>query len=276
MKKIVFTLITVFALALLAGNTKAQTSQTPYQGGTYSYTVNGIVVANASTATVTYSGDDVTLPSPIAVATTANSITFDVVYGAAATSGTLTVTIKDLTSECSNLINLSITVTNAPTLELAVTSVADFCQNLNGSPNNNEPADIGAAANTFLFTVTPTISAGAVDAGAKYAFDFDLNDYVIGASTAITIVRTSGDGTATPSTAGSGQIAITGATNTQTFTVSFATTTGVASETITGTVSGAVLTSGGSGSTTYTGTYSPASKDVVVKAMPAIGSFTGL
>lgn len=263
-------------LVIVAGSAKAQTSQTPYQKGTYSYTVSGITVANASTATVTYSGSDVTLPSPIAVATSASSITFNVIYGPAATSGTLTVTIQDLTSLCSNNINLTITVTPAPTLELAVTSVPDFCQNLKATPNNNEAANIGAATNTFLYTVTPTISSGAVAAGAVYAFKFDLNDYTLGASTPISIVRTSGDGTATPSAVGSAQIAITGATTTQTFTVSFATTTGVASETITGTSSDAILTSGGSGSTTYTGTYSPASEGVVVKAMPAIGTFTGL
>ncbi len=56
MKKIVFTLITVFALALMAGSAVAQLNNTPYQGGTYSYTLicNGIKVMNKLTATITY------------------------------------------------------------------------------------------------------------------------------------------------------------------------------------------------------------------------------
>ena len=188
MKKIVFTIITVFALAIVGNVVKAQTAITPYIGETYSYTLNGITVINASTAVVTYSGTNVTLPGNIAIAsaTTNGSITFNVTYNSGATSGNLTVTITDGTTNCSNYINLAIVPTVAPTLELAVTKSAanEICQNLNSSPGDNTAANVGATVNSFTFTVSPNIT-GSLPTGATYSFDFDLNDYFIGA-TAIT------------------------------------------------------------------------------------------
>lgn len=281
MKKIVFTLMTVFVLAIAGNVVKAQTAITPYIGETYSYTLNGITVINASTAVVTYNGTNVTLPGNIAIAanTTNGSITFDVTYNSGATPGNLTVTITDGTTNCSNYINLAIVPTVAPTLELAVTKSAanEICQNLNSSPADNTAANVGATVNSFTFTVTPVIT-GSLPTGATYSFDFDLNDYLVGA-TAITIEHTNGDGTPSVSGQTGTQISITDASanspEPQVFTVRFNTTTGVANETITGSVSAAVLQSNSTAADPdFTGTYNPASASVVVKSMPAIGTFS--
>ncbi|WP_372649849.1 hypothetical protein [Draconibacterium sp.] len=275
MKKIIFTLLTVFALAFFANSVKAQTAITPYIGETYSYTLSGITVINASTAVVTYSGTNVTLPSGISISAGADqSISFDVTYDTGATAGNLTVTITDGTTNCSNYINLAIAPTAAPTIAVAVTSsVDDLCQNTDGTLNDNESADIGASANTFTFTVTPTIT-GSLAADATYSFDFDLNDYLIDANP-ITIQYTSGSGTALPTTATGSTISVSaGATNLgpHVFTVSFATAPGIANETMTGTASSVELQSGGTAGANYTG--SDASKGVVAKSLPAIGTFS--
>jgi hypothetical protein len=278
MKKIVFTLLTVFALAFMAGGAFAQTNRTPYIGETYSYTLNGITVTNASTAVVTYSDPThVTLPANISIATSDHSITFDVTYlaGAAAT-GILTVTITDNITDCFNLINLEIKPTATPTLQLAVTSSkTETCQNRNASPDDNKAANIDAADNTFTFTVTPS-TTGTLGSGATYSFNFDLDDYLFGTTTAITIAHTSGPGTITPNVA-TGQIVVSEVDATdltaQVFTVTFATTTGIATEAITGTASVAKLQSGGTNNDEYDGTYNTASASVNVKSMPAIGTF---
>ena len=279
MKKIVFSLMTLFALALTAGSAFAQTATTPYIGVTYNYTLNGITVINESTAVVTYGDANVTLPIDITIAagTTNGSINFNVTYnaGVATTATDLTVTITDGNTSCYNLINLSITPTAAPTLELAVTaSVVDLCQNLNGSPGDNAAADIGAADNTFTFTVTPT-TTGILNAGDTYSFDFDLNDYFIGA-TAITITHTASSATATPVGPVGSQIVITDAPydEAQEFTVTFATTTGLPEETITGLASSGVLHVTGTVPTDYDATPDPATGDVKVKSTPSIGVFT--
>ena len=279
MKKIVFSLMTLFALALMAGSAFAQTATTPYVGVSYTYNLGGIVVANNSTAVVTYNGTGATITTtPIALTSASTSLSFSVVYsdGTGTGEGDLTVTITDDVTGCSNLINLHIVPTPAPTLELAVSaSVTDLCQNLNSSPNDNEAADIGAADNTFTFTVTPT-TTGTLNAGDTYSFDFDLNDYFIGATTAITIEHTTGSATANPSGAVGSQIVITNAPHdeAQVFTVTFATTTGLPNETINGAASDGELQVGGTVPATYIATYNPSNVDVVVKSTPAIGVFT--
>lgn len=281
MKKNVFTLMMIFTLAIMAGNAMAQTAITPYIGETYTYTLNGITVINESTAVVTYGDANVTLPAniTIAAATTNGSISFDVTYLTGANAGNLTVTITDGTTNCANYINLAITPTVPPTLELAVTTSAasEICQNKNGSPADNTAANIGAAVNQFTFTVTPAIT-GSLPTGATYSFDFDLNDYLLG-STNITFEHTSGDGTPSVSGPTGATISVTNASanspEAQVFTVKFNTTTGVATETITGTASSAQLQSNSSATDpNFDGTYNPASASVDVKSMPAIGTFS--
>ena len=278
MKKIVFSLMTLFALALMAGSAFAQTATTPYVGVSYTYTLGGIVVQNNSTAVVSYSGAGAAITTtPINLISTDTELSFSVIYsdGTVNGAGNLTVTITDDVTNCSNYINLAIVPTPAPTLVLAVTaSVVDLCQNLNGSPADNVSADVGAADNTFTFTITPT-TTGALNSGDTYSFDFDLNDYFIGA-TAITITHTASSATATPVGPVSSQIVITDApyNEAQVFTVTFATTTGLPNEIINGEASSGQLQVGGTVSATYTATYNPSNVNVTVNPTPAIGIFT--
>ncbi len=151
---------------------------------------------------------------------------------------------------------------------------------MNSDPENNTSADVDAPANSFVITVTPSVT-GTLGSGATYSFDFDLNDYAFGTTaTPVSVEYTSGDGTASPTGSVEEGITITGADATNLvaheFTVTFATTTGEPDETITGTASSAALQSGGTNNTTYTGSYNPASVSVTVQSMPAIGGFQGL
>lgn len=280
MKKLFFSFVMLVTLVIVAGSAKAQTAVNPYIGLTYHYTLGGIKVLNTSTAVVTYTdAANVTLPGNITVSTSDNSIAFDVTYKAGVQAGNLTVTITDNLTTCSNYINLAITPTAAPTLDLAVSTTSNtaICQNLNtGTIADNTAANVGASPNTFTIKVTAT-TTGTIANDATYSFKFDLNDYKLGSTTDISIEHTSGDGTVSVDGT-TKQITVTGASaktiQDQVFTVTFATTTGIATETITGTASDAVLQSGGTVPTNYTGTISTPSISVDVKSMPAIGTFT--
>lgn len=291
MKKLFFSFVMLVTLVIVAGSAMGQTAITPYAGTTYTYTLSGVKLNAAGTADVSLingtswslvsasdqSGALTVTGTKVTVPTTSTSLIFKIKYNDNETAGskTLKVLLTD-GAGCTNYINLAVTVIAKPTLVLAVTSsTTEICQTTDNITNNT--AGSVGATNTFTFTVTPTYGSATVADGAKYAFKFDLNDYVLdptGANTVISIVRSSGDGTATPSAKGSAQIAIAGATNAQTFTVTFATTTGTAPETIKGTASSAVLTVGGSGTGTYDGTYSPDHVDVLVKSTPSIGTFS--
>lgn len=263
----------MIALVIVAGTAMAQLNNTPYQGGTYTYKLNGITVVNASTATVSYDGTGASLPTPIAIAIGANqTITFQVTYSQAATSGTLKVNIVDNTSTCNNFIELAITVKAKPTIDLAIVgSVDDLCQNLNNSPADNTDASVGSAANTFTFTVTPTIVNEPAAGTYTYDYTLALPDLATIGLTNYSITRTSGTGTWTEST---GEVV--GATTTadQVFTISFNTTTGITAKTITGTLSAVSLTEN-SGNGNYVETVTTNNEDnVIVKTTPKIGTFT--
>jgi len=275
MKKLFFSFVMLVTLVIVAGSAKAQTKFTPYPGGTYSYKINGISVTHASTATITVpSGLTVSNVSPgvgnndVVVGTT--EITFDVTYAAAPLTGTkrILVQLKDETSGCTNSIYYDVVMAIPPTLSLAISGVADFCQALNSTPANNQDASVGAPANTFIFTVTPTIVAAG---SPTYDFNINLADYGFGSST---IIHTSGTGTPTPATAiSTGSIAVTGATGIQTFTVTFTTTEGPGAD-ITGQINGAKLHMEAiNGGQAYDGTITTSSDIVTVKALPTIGGF---
>lgn len=262
-------------LVIVAGSAMAQgTAIAPYQGQTYTYTLNNIVMPHAGTATIDFGSatgwtlSDVSLggSSPYTVPLATTTISFKIAFGTSASSGKVTVTITDGTSNCSNYISLDIAPVAPPTLSLVVatTSPAEICQTTNNTTNNTA-ASVGAS-NTFTYTVTPTMSSG----GVSFAYDFNLNDYLLGTN-AISVVH-SGTGTATGGPNSS--ISVTGATGVQTFTVTFATTTGIAAESITGTASNAVLTVGGTGTGTYSGTIPTNNISVSVKSLPSIGVFT--
>lgn len=270
MKKIVFSLMTLFALALMAGSASAQTNATPYQGGTYSYTLNGIVVQNESTATVTYlTGSGATLPSPITVETTDNSITFSVTYSNTATDGTLQVTIEDGDSNCSNFIQLAIDVQDLPTLDLSIlaSEANPICQPVNPTPSNNTAASSGVTGNTFTFTVTPDVTNVSADFGYVYTISLPATSTLNGYSIAY-----SGDGSYDSGTG----VVTRGADETDdVFTITYNTTTGIADEKITALISNATLTvTNTSGGGTYAGTFTTDTDDVIVKTLPSIGTFT--
>jgi hypothetical protein len=262
-------------LVIVAGSVLGQTKFSPYPGGKYSYKINGISVTHASTVKITVpSGLTVSNVSPgtgtSAVVVGTTSITFDVTYDPAPNVGKkkILVELTDETSKCTNSIYYEVEMAAPPTLSLAISGVADICQELNLSPANNQDASIGAPANTFIFTVTPSIVAAG---SPTYDFNINLADYGFGSST---IVHTSGSGTATPASAiSSGNIAVTGATGVQTFTVSFTTTEGPGAD-ITGRISDAKLhMEAGNGGQTYDGTITTSSDVVTVKALPTIGQF---
>lgn len=273
MKKQFLSFVMMLALVIVAGTAMAQLNNTPYQGGTYTYKLNGITVVNASTATVTYDGTGATLPTPIAIAIGANqTITFQVTYSQAATSGTLKVNIVDDISTCNNFIQLAITVKARPTIDLAIVgSVDDLCQNLNNTPANNTDASVGSTANTFTFKVTPTIVNEPAAGTYTYDYTLALPDLATIGLTNYSITRTTGTGTWTEST---GEVV--GATTTadQVFTISFNTTTGITAKTITGTLSAVSLTEN-SGNGNYVETVTTNNEDnVIVKTTPKIGTFT--
>lgn len=275
MKKIVFNLIAVFVLTVMVGSANAQLNNTPYPGGTYSYSLSGIKVDTEGELIIAYSGNNATITNVnldetgvgtgiYVVPDTSTTLTFDIEYADDATDGTLTVTVTDgATNGCSNFIELAIDVQDLPMLSLSILASEDqYCQNLKTAQVDNEAAAVDAPENSFTFTVTPTIS----NVNTSYTYNYSialpspaLTDYKI---------EYSGPGSYAAGV-------VTGAdTDTDgVFTITFKTTTGIAPVDITGTMSSATLavTSGGG---TYTGTFGTASDAVNVKTMPTIGSFT--
>jgi hypothetical protein len=282
MKKQILSFVMMLTLVVVAGKTFGAIGDkfNPFPGGTYSYTLPYTLVNNGEVTLTLSTGMTIGTTTPsgltsggaaVSLASGTDNIVLPITYDAAATGlKTITIVIKDNTSGCSNNIHLDVTMASIPTLALAVNgSVTDLCQNLNSSPASNVDATVGAAANTFTFTVTPTVN---IASGYTYDFLFDLDSYVLGA-TDVTIQRTTGDGTATPSGAVGSQIAITGATSaSQVFTVTFATTSGQPNTTYTGTASVAKLNVV-LGGQTYNGTPATPNASVTVKAMPTIGTF---
>jgi hypothetical protein len=275
MKKNVFTLLTVFALAIMAGGAFAANETTVLPGGTYTYNLTGVLSANAATATVTYGGTGATVAQ---VGTTweipaiiSSTVSFTIKYGTQltpATSGDITVVITD--GGCSNSIKLTITVQPLPTYTLALakdeTGYVE-CQARTGAGNNLTDAR-GTETNTFTFTVTPVVTGITGNFTYSYTIDLPSNANLLSFNNGSASVLAYSDGVVT----------YTGVTNvvTDVFTVSFKTTTGKATQTL------AALVSIGAASTMTPidggGTYEAASggdlsQTVTVKAVPTIGSF---
>ena len=268
MKKLFFSFVMMLALVIVTGSAMAQTNTTPYKGGTYGYTLSAITVVGPSTATISYSGTGGT-PSITtkALATTDHSLTFNVAYDLlTAASGTLKVVIKDDATGCSNQITWAITVANAPTLDLAVTSGnAAICQVATGTTNN--VAASSGQTTTYTYTITPSVVASG---STTYDYNFAVTPST-STLTGFTVTRTTGDGTIS-GTYATGFV-VTGANSpTQVFTVSFTTTTGIAAAAYTGTISSPKLhvTAGGG---VYNGSLSTPSYQVTVNTIPTIGTF---
>lgn len=269
MKKNVFTLMIVFALALMAGSAMAQTNTTVTAGGTYSYTLEGIVVNTDGSATIDFDGDAsevVTITSgfsssaPTAPAGSYDAV-FTVKFSNTAVDGNLIVTVAD-GAGCSNKIFLPITVEPIPTIDLVVVASEDqYCQTTDGT-TQNEAASVNSA-NSITFTVTPTVN----DAPTNYTWGYtiDIPDPTLDAYT----VTKGGSPVALP-------LVVSGLASTvlsETYTVEFTTTTGAGPKSLVGTVTSASLTDtdgGGVYNETATGNNSDT---VTVKSTPSIGAF---
>jgi hypothetical protein len=279
MKKQFFSFVMMLALVIVAGTAMAQLKTTPYPGGKYTYTINGLSVKSTGSATITPSNagmvvsnikDQASAPILLnAILTTTTALTFDITYDPSMIAGPQKITFE-LTDGggCKNNIYLNVTVQAKPALALAIVGSADICQNLNATPANNVDASVGAANNTFTYTVTPTLTN--IAAGYTYDFKLVLSPYVLGATT-FAVTHTTGDGTLAGTNATG--YTITGATSaSHVFTVTFATTPGQVATTYTGTISLANLNVSASGAT-YVGTITTASDVVIVKSTPTIGTF---
>jgi hypothetical protein len=205
MKKLIFTLMMMAGLALVAGTAMGQDNMNPYQGGTYTYTMDGIDdVANTRTArvfidadgqndvspdraidldgggtddytvtsTLTVTKDVSATPSYFDIAIPANttSVSFDVFYEDMPTGAhELTMVVYDGTdADCYNFIYTGITVI-ANDFDLAMGADASDCQTINPNPAVDTPASSGQ--NT-VFTYTVTKTGGAID--DDWGFDFDI------------------------------------------------------------------------------------------------------
>jgi len=268
----------LLALFFVAGSAMAQTKTTPFRGSKYSYTLDGILVNSAGSATIAYSiPADVTIDNIVGATVTAGSaqqLTFDITYSATATLGaqSITVTIAD-GGGCTNFINCAVNVQAVPTIELALSVDAFGCQNL-GVPINNQDAahatGTAPATNDIVFTVTPDISAGASDYTYGYTISIPTDGQTLLTSYALAY---SGPGTYTE---GAGSATVSGISQASgetvgTFTVTFATTTGIAPVTISPVLSSTTLTLAvANGGGAYTGTYNPNTISETVPTTPTI------
>jgi len=286
MKKLLFSLVMMFALVIVAGTAMAQTKTTPYAGGKYTYTINGLKVNTTGTATIITSSPSNMIVSNIvdqasasialtAITPTTTALTFDVAYDQGLAAGPQIITFE-LTdgAGCKNNIHLDVTVMAKPTMAVAIiASETTICQNLKANPSDNTAASIGANTNSFTFTVTPTLTN--VTTAYNYTYTLALPNAVTTGLSGYTITPAVGNhGTYAPATGvvtGTGTLAADATADV--YTITFTTTTGIAPVTVTGTLSlpSLTVTSGGG---IYTGSITaPAFKSVEVKTTPSIGTF---
>ena len=281
MKRILFTLMMIAALAMVANTAKAQNETSVYPGGTYTYNLTGILSHNAATAAVTYSGSNATITeltgSYAIAATIASTVSFTIFYDDTplATSGNINVTITDGTSTCANNILLAITVLDLPTYTLALTKDETgfaACQARSGAGDNTADAmgtDIITEVNTFTFTVTPTL------ANLPSEYDFTYIISLPGGGTLQSFAD--GSSSVTGFTSGTVSRDETDVTDGHVYTVTFNTTTGINAVALTATLTlaGSNLTlPAAHGSGVYAATAGgDLTQTVTVSAVPSIGSF---
>ncbi len=288
MKKLFFSFVMLVTLVVVAGSAKGQTGTSPYPGGTYTYTLNGIVLQNNGTVKVEYDGTDaITITpktgltkaaSPFDIAKEITSISFDVKYPLEASVGkkTFTVTITDETTKCYNFIKLDVTIKALPALAVSIeaSETAPICQLRNENPGDNTAAAVTAnptVDNTFTYKVKPVVSNVATDGLFDYTYDITLP----------TGGELLGFGITNNVTANGGTISGTKVTYTgvkvvkeDIFTVTFKTTTGKANQTLTATLGATPKLTVTSGGGVYDGTISGTPSSVEVKSMPSIGIFS--
>lgn len=234
MKQKIFTLVMMLALVIVAGSAMAQTNMNPYSGSDYSYSLD-YTLANAGEVTLTLTGpgtlNGATTPlsltsggSAVPLSSGAGNIVIPIRYptGASGTQ-TIAITIEDNVSNCSNNIYLTVTIQDPPTIALTVTPSGSTCMDLNDSPGSNIDASAApTTANTFTFTVSPTIVAAGTP---TYEFSIGLDNYAFG-STSLQWV--SGGTASTTSAITTGTMSVTAIPYnvSPTFTVSYTTTEG--------------------------------------------------
>ena len=268
MKKIVFSLMTLFALALMAGSAIAQNETTVLPGGKYTYTLSGVSSVNAATAVVTYTdAGNVTIAEldgsfTIDAGDDNVDVKFTVLYGSSAVDGSIKVEITDAVSGCMNSIILTIDVTDAPTIDLEMTADADqYCQTTLNTTDNTA-ASLNSA-NTLTFTIGKTVTF----APDTYTWGYTISLPTIANSLTLVVKR---NGTVTAPGVFSGIAS--GAT--EVWTVEFLTTTNLDIQDVTATLSAVKLTDTTPAGGVYDETVTDNNDDkVTVKAMPAIGSF---
>lgn len=288
MKKQFLSFVMMLALVVVAGIAMAQTPGTnnyPYMGGTYSYTLGGIVVNATGDAKITHAqtgwtivdvqgaGANTVYTPGTAIAITSGAprtLAFKIKFAdSGATTGKLTVTVTD-GNGCNNFIELLITPQAKPTLELAIAgSVVDLCQDKKDAPltdNKDAVTDGGTAnTNTFTFDVTPTIENVATGATYSYEYAISIDDLVSTFTQGFTISPAAGTITHTNVTA----------PVTDTYTITFVSKSGITPQDVNAALSSAKLTvPTTSGTVEATGTYSAQNDKVIIKSIPSIGSFT--
>ena len=306
MKRILFTLMMIAALAMVANTAKALNDKEVYAGGTYSYQLNGIVVNTTGTATIVYTNNgtstgNVTVSNlsggfggtaPAAITAATGASTFDLTFAAlvAQGAGTLQVTITDgaAANACANFIEFGITVLPPPTYQLALTVLTtgyEVCQARTGVAENAPDAlgtNIAGEVNTLSFTVTPTIAGIITDSSYTYNYTLSISDLnaalnsydIASTDVSITNLATIGAGEKYAHTQTIVPTSLTG----DVFTVTFNTTTGIAVQDIvaaitTGaTFSELTVTGGVVVQATIPGT-NLGTETVKVGAVPTIGSF---
>lgn len=302
----------MIGLVVVTGSAMAQTSLTPYAGGTYSYTIGGIDdVGRARTARIFIDNDGISPLPNLAVASKyvvssaltvtastnyydvalpANTTTFDfsVAYNAAMATGAyqLYVVVYDGDdTQCRNFMYRNITVT-ANNFDLAVaTTYTTTCQTVNLSPTENQVASTGQST---IFTYTVTKTGG--DVNDDWEFDFkipttgsalDVNDI-----TALTAAITTGGGTNSVAitgtiTSGDYHVKVTNSdlavnASVVTITVTVPTTTGALDAPFAATASAAKINVNQTSVVSIATETSAAnnSATATMKNLPSIGSFT--
>lgn len=283
MKKQILSFVMMLALVVVTGSAFAAVNSSVIQGGTYPYSLNGIgIVGAGSTVEITYanggtiSGVTQQTPTSLTPAVPANTwvipvgstaLNFNVAYSASATSGNIVVKITDGVSLCTNQITLAITVALAPTINLALAaSESSYCQTTSTTTNN--VAASSGSVNTMTFTVSQVIA----NAPATYTWEYKITLPNVGLGT-FKVMKGALDVT-TAVAAGQVYSGIASTTTTETYTITFNTTTGLSAQSLLGTLSAVKLTDTGTGAGIYNETVTTNNAaTVTVKTMPSIGVF---
>lgn len=284
MKKLLFSLVMMFALVIVAGTAMALNEKTVFQGGTYNYRLKGISsVTAANIAASINPSTNITISSTSPASIPANStnvdVTFSITFGdetnkPATGNHTLTVVIDNGT--CSNTINLIINVVTPPTYTITLAASAlDACQTRTPVGDNTPAVTVATTdePNTFTYTITPTITGPTGAYTYKYTISLPagagLNSFSNGSGS----VTAYSGGVVTHS------VAAAGSPSADVFTVTFNSTTNLAGQDLTAalTLSSSTMTLDAvDGGGTYTATMTSSGSLTAtnrVNEVPAIGKF---